>query len=129
MNPKIKSPQKRKRRKAFKKSTGFDFWNIGKYCAILFLILGTFFSAWSFIDGRYARGETVKQLEMRFDLRNETDVLNSMRSRLYELEKRYPVLEKAPPETVKEIKQLREDIKDQVEKVKIIQKEMLRQKK
>jgi hypothetical protein len=74
-------------------------------------------------------GEDVKQLEMRFNLKNETDVLNSMRSRLYELEKRYPILEKAPAETIKEVKQLKEDIKDQVEKVKIIQKEMLRQKK
>jgi low affinity Fe/Cu permease len=52
-------------------------------------LVGFLFSAFFFIDNRYASSEDVKQIEQRLDYKITADQMNDMQNRLWTLEDRY----------------------------------------
>ncbi len=98
---------------------------------IIITLIGSIFAGYFYIDNRYAvavsTNKSINRVEQRLDYKIESDVLRSMRERLWQLEELYgdDMKEVKDQAIKKEIKELREDIELQKVKIKAIQEEML----
>jgi len=102
--------------------------NVLMAVALLIAFLGSFFSIYNWLDSTYTRSKLFQKLEARFDCKFESDVLNSMYSRLWTLDNMItlaPDASKIPVETRTEFNDLRAKIKLQEEKVKVLQEKMI----
>lgn len=91
----------------------------------LITIIGIVFSAYFFVDNKYAKAGEVRQLEQRFEHKITTDALKSTQNRLWQLEDKYGSdINKIRDSGVKkEMKELKEEIEMQKEKLKSIMRE------
>lgn len=91
----------------------------------LITIIGIIFSVYFFMDNKYAKAEEVKQLEQRFEHKITSDALKATQNRLWQLEDKYGRdIDKIKDSDVrKEMKELREEIEMQKEKLKSIMRE------
>lgn len=99
--------------------------NIYKAIGSLVLLIGIAFSVYLYFDNRYAQCSDLQVVEMRLDYKIESDVLNSMRDRLWMLEEKCSLGNCSASEK-KEVKDLKEEIDIQKEKVREIQKQMFK---
>lgn len=91
----------------------------------LIAFVSIIFSVYFFIDNKYAKAGEVRQLEQRFEHKITTDALKSTQNRLWQLEDKYGRdIDKVRDSDVrKEMKELREEIEMQKEKLKSIMRE------
>lgn len=91
----------------------------------LITIVGIVFSVYFFVDNKYAKAGEVRQLEQRFEHKITTDSLKATQNRLWQLEDKYGRdIDKVKDSDVrKEMKELKEDIEMQKEKLKSIMRE------
>jgi hypothetical protein len=95
--------------------------------ALLFGFISGFFQIYSWIDNTYARRAWVKQIELKGEFKWESDILNVMYSRYYILDGMVnlaPDPTKVPFEIRSEYNTLKDKIKLQEDKVKVLQSQM-----
>jgi hypothetical protein len=95
--------------------------------ALLFAFLGGFFQVYSWIDSTYTRVKDFKIVKAKQDFTWENDILKGMYSRYYVLDnivKLSPDPKSVPETLKKEYDGLAKEIELQVDKVKVLQKNL-----
>lgn len=132
---KVKKPKKEgevaKVAKVAKKVLGVtaNIRNLLIAVALLFAFLGGFFQVFTWLETTYAKSSWVKQIETKQEFAWENDILKGMYSRYYVLDSLVnlaPDPTKVPKELRTQFSCLKDEIRLQEEKVKLLQKSVTR---
>jgi hypothetical protein len=96
--------------------------NTFKAIGAVLVIIAMFFGAYQYVDNKYALAKYVQLVEMRLDQKIEADNLENNQQRLWDLERKYGK-NPSDPDIDREMKELREIIEMQKEKLRNILKD------